>query len=248
MEITIGRAFLNTALADANNSVLVSIGDNETGDTEGAYAQMFQQYGFCSLPPNAITGMSAAECVLIRGISNRDIIINTRDVTSQALYANMNPGDVILYAAGPNRTGPARIKMNGTDNSLTLMTTDDGTVTGNMVALRLSPDGLSFISPFFNITIDKTGAHLVQVDGASLHLTPSQDPTTGGNAVMIAGGTVTINSGSINLGPETGLYLPAAVSILPVAVPGVPLLGEGVGAVLLDLIASPVVNISGIAS
>jgi hypothetical protein len=128
------------------------------------------------------------------------------------------------------------------------MTTDDGTVNGNMVALRLSPAGLSFISPWFNFTIDKTGGHFVQVDGGSIHMTPTQDPTTGGSAIMISGGTVTINSGSINLGPQTGVYLPAAVSVLPVAVQGVPLTGEGVGAVVLNLVASPVVNISGVAS
>lgn len=239
-DLVTGLQILNITAGTHNNSMVAQVGDVISGNVESYTAQYVQQVGFCSIPPKAIPGISAADCILFKEVS-RDFILATRDVASQANYGNLSYGETALYAAGANGTAQGRCILKG-DGSVTLFTTDDNTATGNGVSLGITPTAFSFKAPWGKMTFDKTGLHISTISGASLDMIGVADPITG-NAVTITTGNCTVNSGTINLGPVTGVNLPAAVSIIPAAVPGVPLLGAGVGAVVLNVVASTVVNI-----
>lgn len=237
---------LNVSLGTQNNSVLAQVGDVQNEDVEDYQVQWMQHSGFCSLPPNAVPNGKAAEGVMITE-TNRSVIFASRDVSSQNNYGNLNPGESCIYAAGPNGTGQARVMCKG-DGSITLYTTDDNTPTGKGISLTLSPTGLSFQSPFITATWDATGHHVFNNTGARIDLFSTSVPgplsAVMGSGVSITGSSFSANCGSVMLGPSAGISLPALYGVLPVVAPGIPIMGQGVGDVIVDASASTCVFIS----
>lgn len=229
---------LNVSLGDMNNSVEVQMGDVIAEEPENYTAQWIQHTGFCSLPPTAIANKSASEGMLLKR-SDRDYVFASRDLLSQIIYGNLNPGEVTIYSAGADGTGQARVMLKG-DGSISFYTTDDNTANGNALQLTLSPTtGLSFVSAFGSMTFDQAGFRVSTTSGASFNVMSTSDPTTG-NAIMMSAGSCTINSGMITLGTPTNTAVPFGVvyGVLPVAAPGIPILGEGVGLVTMNAAAS----------
>lgn len=83
------------------------------------------------------------------------------------LVANLPPllkGEAIFY--GPK----ANFARCHADGSISMLTTDDGTVTGQSIFCKVSPDGFAWVAPWGKMTFDATGFHVITVSGASLHM------------------------------------------------------------------------------
>jgi hypothetical protein len=237
MQIVTGVQILNISSGDTNNSIVAQVGDVISQDVESYTAQYIQQVGFVSLPPKAVPGVSGAECIMLRDVQ-RDMVIGSRDVATQANYGQLTYGETTIYGAGIDGTSQGRVMIK-TDGSVTMYTTDDNTAAGNAVYIRVSPKGFEFKSPFGKLTCDESGWHMANNSGARLDLIGNPNPVTGSSATL-TGGTVTINSPMIMLGTpvNTALPLPVVYGIVPATAPGIPILGAGVGAVVVAAAAS----------
>lgn len=225
----------------ANGSVTLNLGFAESGEGQSQQAELWNSPGIISVPalPTAANNNSDAAQGLYYNHSDQNIIFAVRDTRSQAIAKNINPGETCVYAPGSQAS--VLLKNDGT---ATLSTTDDNTATGNSLKVSVGPAGIQLITPWATLVLDQTGIHANTSSGAKLDMNGTADVTTGGNAVMISCGVFTANSSSINLGPITGVFLPAIVSDIVPAIVGVPILGAGVGTVVIAAAASPVVNIS----
>lgn len=119
--------------------------------------------------------------------------------------ANVGAGDRIFSAA----SGQARIVIK-TNGSIVLMTTDDNTPTGKLVAFTLAPTGMSFASPIGSYKHDATGWHVktkagprIDMGGISIPLIPGAlvDAFTAyftvtAPTIKVAGGTVFLGAGA----------------------------------------------------
>jgi len=222
-DIVIGQQLLSYTLGEQNNSVLVNIGDILSGDSEAAYCQYYQQVGFCSLPPAPIPGVSAAEVLLLKHDDGRKIVFGTRHPTSQAMYANMSPGDTIMYGAGSDGNSKTRIKCAGATKTVALMTSD-GT---SDVQMAISATAWTFFAPFGKFIFDATGLHVTTIDGASFHLgSVSGLPTIPGvnlnSMCTINADIVRINGNITKLGAGT-TYAPMIISTVGSPAPLTPI-------------------------
>ncbi len=260
-------SIMGTAINPANNTISLITGFAVSNNTIGPTVQLWQQSGIASIPALPEPGIGSAESInLIR--STGDISIATRDLRNQSIYGNLNPGEVCLYATGPvaSMPGQARVILKG-DGSVTLFTTADtigpggvniptgNTSSGPGIYFTLGPKGLVFSSPFGGFVFDVTGFHVKTVSGCSLDMSNLSSIPVGGlpgmvNSIQLTSSMTTINSNLVNLGPSLtsgGLgYFPAVTSIIPPGpVPGVPpMIGVGVGAVVLPTVQSGKVNIA----
>lgn len=231
---------MNVALGSENNSVLAQVGDVQNEDVEDYQCQWVQQSGFCSLPPNAVPNGTSSEGIMLK-TSYNSYVFASRDFASQANYGQLAPGESCMYAAGPDGSAQARM-MCKADGSVTMYTTDDNTINGNAIYIRVSPKGFEFKAPFGRMTFDSTGFHVANASGARMDLAGTAAPppldTVIGSSITFTAPSFNVNSGSIMLGPQTGVNLPAVYGVVPVAAPGVPILGTGVGLVTVAAAAS----------
>lgn len=232
-EIVIGKHIISSYLGDKNNSVLVTIGDKTSGDVEAGYAQYVQHVGFCSVPPDAdIQNQIAAEPILIKDIDNRDIVIGARHPASQVTYANMAPGDTIMFATDNSGSTKTRVKCNAAQKAIALQTVDSN---GMDMQVALTQQGLFFTSPFGKLTFDETGFHITHKSGASFHL-GSLGASVGGVGLNSHCSITSdlfnpvYKSGMLGSGP---VYLP--ITLAPIA-------GPAPGVVTTAPVATPIIN------
>ena len=194
---------LNTAMGATNGSIIVQYGDVTSEDTEGFEAQLVQQPGLISLPPNAVPGGTAAECTIIK-TEYRDFAIAMRDVNTQAQYGMIGPGETCIYGVGANGTSQGRIICKN-NSSVTMATTDTGDTSGNAVYFQVSPTSMQFVAPWGTMVFDKSGFHVLTAAGASFSLGGVPLLPPGLSAVIpslcsINAGTLTLGAPFINLG------------------------------------------------
>lgn len=235
----VGIDILTTEIT-SKGTLSAQTGDVVAEQVSSANCEWWQQVGFASRPPKPQPGVAACQGVTLnRG--DRDIVIATKDLRSQAIYGNLKEGETCLYAAGPDGNGQGRVSLKA-DGSITLYTTDDNTPAGNGVYLKLSRKSLSFVAPWGKLTFDATGFHLTTSSGARLDLgnvaLPGPLSALMPNYARITASTITLDSTAIMLGPSasnggTGAYMSAAYSVVPPVAPGIPILGAGVGAVVV---------------
>jgi len=252
VDITFGLQVLNVSTSSTTASALVTLGDHLNGISESDSAQWVQHVGFCSLPSNpqqagtiptdgtAPPWASTTEVGVFRG-GQRDFVFASRDVNSQAAYGNLGPGEFSVYAAGSD--GKSQGKVFGKDDgSVTVYTTDDNTSTGSGVYLRVDPStGLTFVSPWGTMSLGPSGFHVVMSGGSAFHLGGlGAGPTQ--SYCNINSGTIGLTAPSVTLGIAP--IFPLAYGYIPAAAPGIPILGEGVGAVTVNASTSTSVLVS----
>ena len=226
LQILCGLQILNVERGALNNSILCQMGVIGTGAVESETAQYIQQSGFVSIPPQPQAGQTTSESLVLRGISNRDYVFATRDVLSQQMYANMNYGEVMIYAAGADGNAQAKIKCDQYGNII-LYTKDDNTVNGNGMTMTINTSanggtpGFGFYAAFGSFVFDATGLHINHVTGASMDLGGINLPAPLASAVPttflnVNAGSITMN-GICNLGVAgpTMAYLPMVSAIAP---------------------------------
>jgi hypothetical protein len=252
IDIIAGLQVLNVSTSSTTSSPLVTLGDHLNQNSESDSAQWIQSVGFCSLPSNppqpstaptngvAPTWSRTTETWGFRA-GQRDFVIASRDVNSQAVYGNLGPGEFCVYAAGNSGTSQGRI-IGKTDGSITLYTTDDNTSSGNAIYLRIGTDGLSFTSPFGSLSLGASGFHVVLDGGSAFHLGGNNSNPSTPAVCSINTGSIALAAPAITMGitPIFGL----AYGFIPPPAPGTPILGEGVGAVTVNAAASTSIMVS----
>lgn len=230
---------------NSTNSILLNLGIASTGESYTQDAILFSPPGLLSIPvppgtydssgnftPSSTSATGTQAIAMVR--DDQWIVLGTRDTRTQLQAGNLGPGETCLYAL----LGQARVSLKP-DGSVTLMTTSDNTANGSNIQFNLTPSGLYFTAPFGSITFDQYGFRVTTSAGANFSMLASQNPTTGNTITMTAGST-TISSGMIILGNpvNTAVPFPVVYGVIPAAAPGIPILGEGVGEVVVNAAAS----------
>ena len=225
ISIVAGLQILTVERGSVNNSILVQMGEVQSGLVEGDLTQYFQYPGFCSLPPAAQPGQTASEMLVVKGIDNTDICFSGRDLVSQSIYANMGYGETTMYAGGLYGLGQARVKCDQRGNII-IYTTDNNLLGGNGIKFQISPTALSFNAPWGSIIFDETSFRMNHISGATFDIGTGISLPPPFSALILPT-QCTINAGQITLngltrlgqaGP-TNTYLPAAMALTPVLPP-----------------------------
>ena len=223
------------ASIDATTGIITAqIGDAVTGFVDSNGAEVWQHWGYASLPSPA-TGAGGAQGVAIKR-STGDIIICGRDPRSGQIWGNLKPGETCVFATGADGKGQART-LYKQDGSITHLTTDDNTPTGNAVMLRIGPPtatsagGLEVVVPGGKLTFNSLGFH-VTAGAAQLDLGSAQGfagpLSVLGSYFTVTCGAITMNGPLVMLGPSLSPlgYNPAAYGLAanPLTMPPVPIL------------------------
>jgi hypothetical protein len=253
----VGASVMGSIVNDSNNTISLITGDAIIKETTSRNTQCWQQFGFASRPALAAPGLGSAQTInIIR--PNGDLAIAGRDLRDQAIYGNLSHGDTCVYGTGATGLGQARVYVNGNNGSITLYTTTDApdgglanTDSGVGVYFKISPQGMTFKSPFGNMTFDASGFHVQTITGAAIDLANVNLPAPigGFNSARITASSIILDAPNVCLGPSPTAggvlgYMPAVFGILPPAAPLIPILGVGVGAVTVAAASSTKIFIS----
>lgn len=246
---SVGLDVLATSVDQATNAITATLGDSTGGATDGEGAEFMFPPGLAAVPAPPTPGSPSAQAFTFRQ-GDRDIILGIRDARAAAMYGNLKPGEAALYAT----VGAARVLVKA-DGSVTLYTTHNNTNdSGKATFLRIGPGdvGLQFVAPFGTFAFDPTGLHIRHASGAKMSMGP-----IGGlpGPLAIFGSQFQVSAslckvaGSLTLlgASATGNYNPATYGLAenPLTMPGVPIVGLGVGVVTLNLFTSSSVRVAG---
>lgn len=228
---------LGTTRDEATNSISAQLGNVIVEQATSPGAEWVQHVGFCSLPSKASPKVTAAQVVCVTS-SGRDVCIASKDVRGQQLYANLRPGEAVMYAGGADGESQARVACKD-DGSTTIYTTDTNTNAGRGVYLAVTSTELRFEAPWGRIVFDSSGFRVVHYSGARLDLggiggleapldTLASYANLSAAMVKIEGPSITVGNGPT--------YLQCATNPSPVAVPvsGAGALVGGSGSVLIS--------------
>ena len=225
-------AVLATVVDSVTNKIRAQLGDVR-GATDSDNAAWVQHVGFASRPSKASPGKAAAQVVAIHE-SDQDVCIGSQDERGLELYGNLKDGETAIYGSGEDGTSQGRT-LYKTDGSVTLLTTDDNTKTGKVVALRLAPDGLSFNAPWGSFTFDAAGFRLRTKAGPKIEMGGLDLSSLGVPAALtgaltgyckITAPKIEINGGIVELGtgPSFATVLGAPSAGLAPGAPSTPVM------------------------
>lgn len=234
--LQLGIDILSTALGETPDSPtgapVAQTGDvlKQTVDTDNV--ELWQQSGFWSRPARPVAGKSACQGLIIRQ-GSRDVCFATRDVRTTPIFGNLNDGETVVFAVGPDGTGQART-IYKFDGSITHLTTDDNTASGNNIYLRIHPtQGLQFVAPWGTLTFDQAGFRVLHSSGASFQMGASGGlPISSlSSFIYLTAAQVKAEGGMTLLGTSDEGYSPVAWGLAenPLTMPSVPIAPEGYG-------------------
>ena len=234
--ITVGVDIFTTTV-ESNGSLLAQTGD-VVSQSGGTPAEIWGPCNIAARPAKPIPGKSACQAVSLNQ-SDRDILIGFRDTRGQEIYGNLSEGETCIYAPGAEGEGQAKVVLKG-DGSITLHTTTDNTHNGSGCYLRIGPNIFEVQLPFGRIVFDPSGLIMEHINGASISLGAVSLPgplAAASSYVNLNASKVDCDAPIITLGPSPlkgGLgYMQAAYGVVPGQFPGQPILGAGVGAVVV---------------
>ncbi len=165
----VGVDILKTTVSAVTNKILAQTGDAVGQTTDADNVSWWQHVGFASRPPVPVPGKQAAQAVVIKR-GDRDIAIASQDLRGLETYGNLADGETCVYAPGKDGNSQGRVILKD-DGSVALYTTDTNAPGGNMVMLRISPQGgLEFTSQWGSMVFDQTGFHVRTQAGPRLDM------------------------------------------------------------------------------
>jgi ethanolamine utilization microcompartment shell protein EutS len=205
--LIIGKDIMGTQL-NPKGSVSAQIGDSITGDVDSNDCSFWQHVGFASRPASAESGKSSAQCLGFEQ-GDKDIIFASRDIRGQAIYGNLKPGETALYAAGPNNEVTTRVflKDDGSIATLSLLTQEGNTSSGNPVIIQLSSENK------INIANGDKGAIAFDTNGISIATTGTLNMGSQG-AMALIGSTLALNAAGVTLGAAASEPVMGSVALL----------------------------------
>lgn len=95
---------------DARHTILAQTGDavGETVDCDDA--EVWGPIGYAARPAKAIAGKSACQAITLNSGST-DVAIAFRDLRGSSIHGPIGPGEVCIYAAGPDNSGVSRLTL-----------------------------------------------------------------------------------------------------------------------------------------
>jgi hypothetical protein len=208
-----GFDVLNATVDPTTGAMLLQIGDStaQTVDSDGC--ELWQQSGFASMPQAPVPGQSGCQGIAIKR-GDRDLVFATRDVRAANIYGNLAMGETCVYAAGSQ----ARTVYKA-DGSITHITTDDNTATGNSVLSRTTPTEERFWAPFGKRWHDVSGFHVRTWHGAKFDLGGLGLPAPFNiysSMAALSADVVHIDAAVLSLGRDNG-FCQAVVQATPLA-------------------------------
>lgn len=184
-----------TSTISTTGAVILGIGDADAEVAHDERVVLMQTSGVVSIPP-------VGSELLTLETSSGFIGVASRDVRTGKIAGNMQPGETTLYAPGSQACGLFK-----NDGSVTLMTTQDGTETGQSVYSRTAADTFTMLAAWGKRSFDATGYHLFTFSGARLDMggiggLPAPLSALGSYAKLSAD-IVTVEGSVIALGPRT---------------------------------------------
>lgn len=184
---------LKSSVSAKTKRILVQLGDVVNQQNESDEAQWWQHVGFRSRPPKPEAGKRATQVVMVRRGDN-DVVIASNDERGQDLE-DLDDGDTMVYAPGPDGTGKARILLKG-DGSIKAK---NGTTT-----ITVSAAG--------DVTIDAPKSFSVSAPNVELGETPATGVLTLQTATPMwtafGAWAASVNAAIAALVPGTGILDP----------------------------------------
>jgi hypothetical protein len=177
--VRIGASRLSSTglpVVEASNPIGSGDGDSEHfGEID-----YFCPLGLSALPAAATRGADGsvtahAEALVCRGVpGTTGVAINMRDERAGDAFGMLHPGDTCIHATGPLHGAMVLAREDG---RATLLTSEDGTITGRTVFCEVAPGtteepGGNFrvVGPFGKMTMGSNGFHVRHYTGARLDL------------------------------------------------------------------------------
>jgi hypothetical protein len=213
--IDIGKDALSSVIDPTTGAILVQLGNATDSTPDADSAEMWAGApGFYGLPAPPTPGNSSSQHVTLKD-SDRDKIIGCRDIRDAAVYGNLNAGDRVMTAGFP---GAAR-QFVRIDGSVTSLTTDDGTNTGNVVFARIASNYTDqsgnpalggewrYYAPWGGAWHDPSGYHLrtwhgVKIDAGGIVLPAPL--SISGSSYTISADIVHLDAAMLALGRDNG--------------------------------------------
>lgn len=203
--VKVGLDVLTTTVNDKTHAIQAQLGDVYRESTDTDNAEVWQQVGFLSRPPKPQAGKASAQAVTLTA-GDHDVVIATRDLRGLELAGAIGFGETILYAAGEDGKGQARILLKK-DGTVAIYTLKDNKAGGNGITIQVRPSGEIHIgSPLGGISITDGKITMMSAAGAGVQL------DSGG--VTLTGTAVTAN-GSVVLGGPSATGVATQTSMLP---------------------------------
>lgn len=166
--VHVGLDILTTSVNDTTNRILAQTGDVTRNSTDSDGVEWWQHSGFASRPSKPLAGKQACQGVILK-TSGRDVCIASSDQRTLPMYANLDFGEVCVYAGGEEGEAQARHILKK-DGSQALYTTDDNTAEGQAVYFRVAKDAFEFVAPWGTIKFDANGFRINHRSGAQFAL------------------------------------------------------------------------------
>jgi hypothetical protein len=230
----VGFDVMQASIDQTTGIITAQIGDAVSKITDSNGAEVWQTFGFASIPSPPGAGGGAQGIAIKR--SSGDIIICGRDPRTGQIYGNLKPGEVCVFGTGADGNAQGRILIKQ-DGSVTLYTTDTNTKGGNGNFVRLSPPdasgggGFEVVVAGAKMTLGPNGFHVTagsaQLDLGSVNGLPGPLAPLGSYFTITCGST-TLNSPLVMLGPSLSPlgYNPVAYGLAanPLTTPPIPIL------------------------
>lgn len=209
---------------DVGKDILVATADGTTGgitcQTGNAVdstankdsAEIWGPAGYYAVPANPTKGKPSCQALILK-CSDYDVVFGTRDPRDAAVVGNLSPGDRVVAGGYPSQSR-LHVKFDG---SVSLLTTDDNTATGNAVFYRISAKESRFWSPWGSQVHDATGYHARTFHGAKLDLGGLGLPapfSAFGSMGSLSADMIFMQGALVSLGLDQGLTM-AVVQALP---------------------------------
>lgn len=167
--------------------------------------ELFHPYGFAARPVDMDSSGACGMMTDVEGATGYSFLLN--DGRVQSLLPEIKAGESFQY--GP--TG--QFIRCAADGSVTIFTTDNATVNGRSVYLKIMPTGLMFNFPFGQLTFDDTGFHVKHNSGGRIDLGALQAPAPLDilgpmSYATMAATIIHVNGSAIHVGPDGGPVAP----------------------------------------
>jgi hypothetical protein len=199
MEINVGYDVIGTSRNEKNGALSLNLGSSSSPVTYSTGAELWQTFGFASLPSNPTNGKPSAQTLSFE--RNIDIVFAARDLRSTKIYGELKPGETCVYSTGPtgNSTNRFFLKDNGTKATQTMMCQAGNTSTGKPVMVQINSEDGGKV----NIAAGDNAAIVLDSNGIQfatkgvLQLGGTGDLVLRGNSLALNGSNVSLGAGAV---------------------------------------------------
>lgn len=150
------------------NDLLVAQPDGDGDDPRVGGYELHHPYGFASRAPAAELspeGEIVRSCsLLVATKGNRTHAWLAGDSRTTALLPPLKLGETVQYGPKGNFVRCHE------DGSVSIFTSDDGTVNGKSIYFQVRPDGFTYAAPWGKMTFGPEGFHVLHTSGARIDL------------------------------------------------------------------------------